>query len=103
LGDVVEAHINPKLVFRRALVLASNWEDVTVDKVMSFPICPIHTSLFHNDGSMQKTCQADLAHQLEDEATSTPLLGPFDKSSSVLIRWHGSRSIAECSKVQNFR
>jgi hypothetical protein len=27
-GDVVEAHINPELVFRRALVLASSREDV---------------------------------------------------------------------------
>jgi hypothetical protein len=90
------------LVFRRALVLTSSREDVTVDKVMSFPIGPIPTSLFHDDGSMWKTCKADLAHQLEAQATSTPLLGLFDKSSSVLIRWHGSPSIAECSEVQNF-
>ena len=57
-GGVVEAHINPELVFRRALVLASSREDVTVDKVMSFhsfPIGPISTSLFHDDGSMRKT------------------------------------------------
>ena len=53
---------------------------------MSFPIGHIPTSLFHDDGSMRKTCKADLAHQLEAEATSTPLLGPFDKSLSVLIR-----------------
>jgi hypothetical protein len=32
------------------------------------------------------TTKSKLAHQLEAEATSIPLFGPFDKSSSVLIR-----------------
>ena len=34
----------------------------------------------------EKTTKSKLAHQLETEATSIPLFGPFDKSSSVLIR-----------------
>ena len=51
----------------------------------------------------ENSTKSKLAHQLEAEATSTPLLSPFDKSSSVLImRWHDSHSIAECSKVQKF-
>ena len=45
-GDTVTVHINHELVFRRALVLANYREDVTVEKVLSFPIGPIPTSLF---------------------------------------------------------
>jgi hypothetical protein len=37
-GDTVTVHVNPELVFRRALVLANCREDVTVEKVLSFPI-----------------------------------------------------------------
>jgi hypothetical protein len=36
-------HMNPELVFRRELVLANCREDVTVEKVLSFPIGPIPT------------------------------------------------------------
>jgi hypothetical protein len=38
-GDTV----NPELVFSRELVLANCREDVTVEKVLSFPIGPIPT------------------------------------------------------------
>ena len=37
-GDTVTVHMNPQLVFRRELVLANCREDVTVEKVLSFPI-----------------------------------------------------------------
>ena len=66
-GDIVNMHINPELVFRRALVLANCWNDVTVDKVLSYTIGPIPTAIFHNDGTMRKTCKADLAHLLEQD------------------------------------
>jgi hypothetical protein len=66
----------------------------------SFSIGPISTSLFHDDGSMRKTWKADIAHQLEAEATSTPLLGPFDRSSSVLMR--DDMALIQSLKVQNF-
>ena len=32
-------------------------------------ICPIPTSLFHDDGTMRKTSKADLAHQLEQDVS----------------------------------
>ena len=41
--DTVTVHMNPELVFRRELVLANCREDVTVEKVLSFPIGPIPT------------------------------------------------------------
>jgi hypothetical protein len=34
----------------------------------------------------ENSTKSKLAHQLEAEATNTPLIGPFDKSSSVFIR-----------------
>jgi hypothetical protein len=42
-GDTVTVHMNPELVFRRELVLANCREDVTAEKVLSFPIGPIPT------------------------------------------------------------
>ena len=42
-GDTVTVHMNPELVFRWELVLANCREDVTVKKILSFPIGPIPT------------------------------------------------------------
>jgi hypothetical protein len=61
-GDIVNVHINPELVFRPALVLANYRYNITVDKVLSYPNNPIPTIIFHDDGTMRKTCKADLAH-----------------------------------------
>ncbi|CAC5381043.1 unnamed protein product [Mytilus coruscus] len=51
-GEILNLHINPELVFRRALVLANSRDDVNVEKVLSFPIGPIPTALFHDYGTM---------------------------------------------------
>jgi len=85
-GEIVNVHINPELVFRRALILANSRDDVTVEKVLSFPIGPIPTSLFHEDGTMRKSCKADICHQLEAEVSTKASLDPFDRSSTTLIR-----------------
>jgi hypothetical protein len=84
-GEILNVHISPELVFRRALVLAGCREDVTIEKILSFPIGPVPISIFHEDGTMRKTSKADLSHQLESEATSRPQLEPFDRSHSVII------------------
>ena len=75
-----------ELVFRRALVLANSRDDVTVEKVLSFPIGPIPTSLFHDHGTMRKCCKADLCHQLESDVTTFHSLEPFDRLHTILIR-----------------
>ena len=85
-GEVVEVHINPELVFRRALVLANSRDDVTVEKVLSFPVGSIPTSLFHDDGTMRKSCKADLCHQLEAEVSCVHSLKPYDRLCTILIR-----------------
>jgi hypothetical protein len=43
----------------------SSREDVTVENIISFPIGPVPTSLFHDDVTMRKACKADLCHQLD--------------------------------------
>ena len=85
-GDTVNVHINPELVFRRALALANCREDVTVEKVLSYPIGPIPTSMFHDDGTMRKTCKADLAHILEQDVVVCQILPIFDISRTTHIR-----------------
>ena len=39
-GDVVKAHIHPELVFRRDLALANAREEVSVEKVLAYPVGP---------------------------------------------------------------
>lgn len=67
-------------------MLANHRDDVTVEKVLSFPIGPIPTSLFHDDGTMSKCCKANLCHQLESDVTTVHSLEPFDRLRTVLIR-----------------
>lgn len=59
-GEVIKAHINPEIVFKRALALANVREEVTVEKVLACPIGQIPTALFHDDGLMRKSCKSDL-------------------------------------------
>jgi hypothetical protein len=70
--EILNVHISPELIFRRALVLAGCREDVTIEKILSFPIGPVPISIFHENGTMRKTSKADLSHQLESQATSRP-------------------------------
>jgi hypothetical protein len=63
-GEKDEIHSNPELVFRRALVLANSRDDVTVEKVLSFPVGPIPTSLFDDDGTTRTECKPYICHQL---------------------------------------
>ncbi|CAC5421717.1 unnamed protein product [Mytilus coruscus] len=100
-GEIIEGHINPELVFRRALVLANSRDDVTVEKVLSFPIGPIPTSLFHDDGTMRKTCKADLGHQLEALVSSVKSLEHSDKFSTVLIR--DGMALIQSLQVKKFK
>lgn len=53
-GKIIKSNINPELIFRRALALTNCKDDVTVEKLLSYPIGPIPTSLFHDDGTMRK-------------------------------------------------
>jgi hypothetical protein len=39
-GKIITGHINPEIVFRRALVLASSRDHVTIDNILSHPVGP---------------------------------------------------------------
>jgi hypothetical protein len=59
--------------------------NVTVEKLLSFPIGPIPASLFHVDSTMRKCVKADLTHELEREVCPSFTLPSFDKTLTVLI------------------
>jgi hypothetical protein len=50
-GFAQMVYYNPEIVFRRALVLANNRDDVTIDNILSHPVGPIPVSMFHEDGT----------------------------------------------------
>jgi len=85
-GYSVKAHINPEMIFRRALALANVREDVTVDKVLAYPVGPIPPALFHDDGTMRKCCKSDMIHLLEDGIYPSFNLPEYDISRTVHIR-----------------
>jgi hypothetical protein len=63
------AHINPEIVFRRALVLTNGRDDVTIDNILSHPVGPIPVSMFHEDVTMRKSYESDLVKQFENEVS----------------------------------
>jgi hypothetical protein len=85
-GEAVQGNVNPELIFRSALALTTCRDNVTVEKLLSFPIGPIPTSLFHDDSTMRKFVKADLTHELEREVCPSFTLPSFDKTLTVLIR-----------------
>jgi hypothetical protein len=54
-----------------ALVLANSRDDVTIDNILSHPAGPIPVSMFHEDGTMRKSCKSDLVKQFENEVSPT--------------------------------
>ncbi|KAK3097137.1 hypothetical protein FSP39_006702 [Pinctada imbricata] len=58
-------HVNPEILFRRALLLSHVRPDVSLETVLSYPVGPVPISLFHEDGSIRKTNKSELATQLE--------------------------------------
>jgi hypothetical protein len=38
-GEIITGHINPEIVFRRALVLANSRDDVTIDNILCYCMC----------------------------------------------------------------
>lgn len=55
-------------------------------EVLSFPIGPVHISLFHDDAAMRQICEADFCLQLECEVQIRHFLEQFYISTTVLIR-----------------
>ena len=79
-------HVSAELIFHHALTLAKSREDVTVNSVLSYPIGPVPTSMFHDDGTMRKTAKAELGQKLDEVAETKHELPDFDKDVSIYIR-----------------
>lgn len=56
-----KSHTNPEIIFRWALALSNVCEDVNIENILAHLVGPI-PSLFHEDGTMGKTCKSDLMH-----------------------------------------
>ena len=85
-GEIITGHINPEIVFRRALVLANSRDDVTIVNILSHHVGPIPVSMFHEDGTMRKSCKSDLVQQFENEVSPVLSLPDFDPSLTNYIR-----------------
>jgi hypothetical protein len=96
-GEIITGHINPQIVFRLALVLANSRDDVTIDNILSHPVGPIPVSMFHEDGTMRKSCKSDLVKQFENEASPVLSLPDFDPSLTTYIR--DSMALVQCMDV----
>ena len=66
--------------------MANSRDDVTIDNILSHPVGPIQVSMFHEDGTMRKTCKSDLVKQVENEVSPVLSLLDFDPSLTTYIR-----------------
>ena len=73
------------MVFRRAFILASCRQDVTLETVLSHPVGPVPASMFHDDGTMRKYVKADVDHEIEDGVNYLTELNNTNKDLSVVI------------------
>ena len=97
-GEIISGHINPEIVFGRALVLANSRDDVTIDNILSHPIGPIPVAMFHKDGTMRKSCKSDLVKQFENEVSPVLSLPDFDPSLTTSIR--DDMTLVQCMDVK---
>jgi hypothetical protein len=57
-----------------------------IDNILSHPVGPTPVSMFHEDGTMRKTCKSDLVKQVENEVSPVLSLPHFDPSLTSYIR-----------------
>lgn len=85
-GLTINVNLNPELVFRRALTLSGTREEVSTRNLLSYPIGPVPTSLFHEDGTMRKCSKADLGHKLEEQVDKCTELPDYSAACTTTIR-----------------
>ena len=100
-GEIITGHINPESVFRRAPVLANSRDDVTIDNILSHPVGPIPVSMFHEDGTMRKSCKSDLVQQFENEVSPVLSLPDFDPSLTTYIG--DGMALVQCMDAKKHR
>ena len=100
-GEIITGHINPEIVFRRGLVLANSRDDVTIDNILSHPVGPIPVSMFHEDGTMRKSCKSNLVKQIKNEVSPVLSLTDFDPSLTTYIR--DGMALVQCMDAKKHR
>ncbi|KAK3108281.1 hypothetical protein FSP39_004793 [Pinctada imbricata] len=93
-------HVNPEILFRRALLLSHNRPDVSLETVLSYPIGPVPISLFHEDGWIRKTNKSELATQLETHVKREHTLTTFE-GPTILLR--DAMGIAQCMDGKKYK
>ncbi len=83
-AQITKISLASELVFRRALTLADNRPNVTMESVLKQPIVAIPTALFHDDGSMRRCQKSDLMHKLEDSVNGPTAVPDLQNSASVV-------------------
>lgn len=78
LFDFVKANIKSVKIARRALFLDYVREDETVVRILAYPIGPIPSALFHDDGTKWKCYKCDIIHLLEEDICSSFNLTSYD-------------------------
>lgn len=85
-GVKINVTISPEMVFRRALTMSRNRNDVSMDTVLSHPITPIPISLFHEDGTLRKCQKSELVKMIEEQVKAENDIPAGQSSSTVYIR-----------------
>ena len=99
--EIITGHINSEILFRRALAFANSRDDVTIDNILSHPVGPIPVSIFHEDGTMRKSCKSDLVKQFENEVSPVLSLPDFDPSLTTYIR--DGMTLVQCMDAKKHR
>lgn len=77
--------ISPELVYQRALAISSTCDDVSLEKILSYPLTDIPPIFFKADGSRRTTTKADLMHVLEKEVDGFILKERPQGDTSIVI------------------
>lgn len=67
-----------------SLSLSNVREDVNIENILAQPVSPIPLSLFHEDGTMRKTCKSDLLHffrRMSHQSSVLEMLTYFERCS----------------------
>ena len=71
---------------RSALSIARCRDDVSLESVLSHPVGPIPSAIFHEDGAMRKSTKAQLGLKLEETVPKVTMLPQHPQATSVYIR-----------------
>ena len=69
--------------------------------ILSHPVGPIPVSMFHEDGTMRKSCKSDLVKQFENEVSPVFSLPDFDPSLTTYIR--DIKALVQCMDAKKHK